>query len=668
MSIRLRTLILIACMTVILLVILYTISTFILLGRFAKLERREALRGLEQAKNALAGELDELAVFNHDWASWDDTYAFIQDRNTAYPKANLMDETFSGAKLNLMVFLNREGESVFAKSYDWRRGAPLPLPEQLLLRLQPGSPLLQPTDQDVHTSGLLLLPRAPLLIVSHPILTSTSGGPSRGALIMGRYLDGEELATLAEQTRLELRLIRLDQEQLEELPDAARAELALQGEVVRPLDGKRIAAYALLSDVYAKAALVLRSVIPREVYGEGLTTIRSLVLWLLGTGVLFGVVTMFLLEGAILRRLSRLNREVSGIGLRRDLADRVSEDGSDELSDLGASINAMLAELEKTVGTHRALTRAVPDLILRVAESGAILEASHPEDPLLEPAGPSDGLQEPARRLPAALAQRSQRELRRAMVSGRMRVFEHRQELAGVFRDYEARILALAPGEALEIIRDVTERKRAEELAKKELLLREIHHRVKNNLQVISSLLYLQSQQVGDPRLSVILEENRQRIRSIALIHEKLYQSEDPGEVRFAAYLRDLANHLLIAYGASASGVRLEISVREQEELGLDAAILLGLLISELVSNSLKHAFPQGGGGTIRVALERTGPQQMRLEVGDDGVGLPADLDPAASSSLGLLLVQLFAKQLEADMEIQRGGGTRFVFLFRAPG
>ncbi len=666
MSIRLRTLILIACTTVGLLAILYTISAFLFLGSFARLERREALRGLEQAKNALAGELDELAVFAHDWASWDDTYAFIQDRNADYLEANLMDETFTGARLNLMMFLDQAGDTVYAKAFDWRRNTPLPVPEELRQRLPSGRPPVPLARQDRQSGGILLLSQSPLLVSAQPVMTSLSRGPSRGTLIMGRYLDDVEVAELAERTRLELRFIRLDREPLGELPQESRAALALQGELARPLDEERMAGYALVEDVYGGAALVLRSVIPREIHQQGLTVIRYLVVSLLVVGLVFCFVVMVLLEGAVLRRLSRLNREVSGIGLRRDLADRVADDGNDELGALGKSINAMLAELQKTIETHRALTRAVPDLILRVAGSGVILEASRPEDPLLELAGPSAGLQEPAYRLPVSFAERSQREIRRAMVSGRMRVFEHRQELAGGFRDYEARVLALAPGEALQIIRDVTERKRAEELAKKELLLREIHHRVKNNLQVISSLLYLQSQQVGDPRLSGILEENRQRIRSIALIHEKLYQSEDPGEVRFAAYLRDLANHLLIAYGASASGVRLEISVREEEELGLDTAILLGLLISELVSNSLRHAFPPGRGGLIRIVLERSGPEGLRLEVGDDGVGLPADCDPASSNSMGLLLVQLFAKQLEAAMEIERVGGTRFVFLFRA--
>jgi two-component sensor histidine kinase/sensor domain CHASE-containing protein len=668
MSIRLRTLMLIAGTTIGLLAVLYTISAFLFMGSFTRLERREALRGLEQARNALAGELDELAVFNHDWAAWDDTYAFIQDRNPSFLEANLVDETFTGARLNLMMFLDRAGGIVYAKAYDWRRDAALPVPGELLRRLPSGRPAVPLAREDRAVSGILLLSQGPLLISAQPVLTSVSRGPSRGTLIMGRYLDGEELAALAEQTRLELELIRLDRDALKELPQSSRAELALQGELARPLDEQRIAAYGLVEDVFGGAALVLRSVIPRVIHQQGVTVIRYLVLSLLAVGLVFCFVVMVLLEGAVLRRLSRLNREISGIGQRRDLADRVAEDGNDELSALGASVNAMLAELQKTVETHRALTHAVPDLILRVAESGAILEASHPEDPLLEPSGPAAGLQEPARRLPAPFGERSRREIRRAMVSGRMRVFEHRQELAGEVRDYEARVLALAPGEALEIIRDVTERKRVEELAKKDLLLREIHHRVKNNLQVVSSLLYLQSQQVGDPRLSGILEENRQRIRSIALIHEKLYQSEDPGEVRFAAYLRDLTNHLLIAYGASASRVRLEVSVREEEELGLDTAILLGLLISELVSNCLKHAFPGGSAGVIRIALERTGPESLRLEVGDDGVGLPADCDPAASSSMGLLLVRLFAKQLEAAMEIQREGGTRFAFRFRSPG
>ncbi len=667
MRIRTRTLLLTGATTFILLAAVYTASALLFLGRFASLERREALRGLEQARNALSNEIDELSVFNHDWAAWDDTYAFARTGDSAYLASNLMDETFTGGRLNLIMFLDRDGGILFAKYFDWRRGRRLAVPDALGQRLRPGSPLISGADQDQHVSGIILVPESPLLIVSHPILTSTSRGPSRGTLLMGRYLDGAELAGLAEQTRLELRLSRLDREQPEELPLEARAELLREGLLIRALHQKQIAAYAVLPDVFGEPALVLRSVIAREAYRQGLSGVRYLVVLLFLVGLAFGSAIMVLLEAAVLRRLSTLSREVSGIGLRQDPSARVAVKGNDELSALGASINAMLAELQKAAETHRALTSAIPDLILRISESGHLLDSNRLGDPLLAPTGPAADLQELARLLPASFAERSLKEMRAALSSRSLRIFEHHQESAGGSRDYEVRILAIAPGEALEIIRDVTERKQAEELSKKELLLREIHHRVKNNLQVVSSLLYLQSQQVGDPRLASILEEDRHRIRSIALIHEKLYQSKDPGEVRFAAYLRDLTNHLLIAYGASASRVHVELAVREEEVLGLDTAILLGLLISELVSNSLKHAFPAGGGGLIRIALERTGPQTLRLEVGDDGAGLPPDCDPATSRSMGLLLVQLFSKQLEADLEIERGGGTRFVFLFRLP-
>jgi sensor domain CHASE-containing protein len=188
MSIRVRTLILIAGTTVILLGVLYLIAALLFLGRFEKLERQESLRGLEQARGALDNELGQLSLFDHDWASWDDTYAFIRDGNRGYAEANLMDETFTGAKLNLMIFLERDGRVRFAKAYDWRADKPLPEPSALLRLLTPGSPLEPLTDEDRHTGGVLLLPKAPLLIASHPILTSTSQGPSRGTLIMGRYL------------------------------------------------------------------------------------------------------------------------------------------------------------------------------------------------------------------------------------------------------------------------------------------------------------------------------------------------------------------------------------------------------------------------------------------------------------------------------------------------
>ena len=657
MSIRLKTLLLIAGTTVVLLILLYSLSLAIVLGRFAELEKRDARRALEQALNALGNEIGELDTFNHDWAAWDDTYAFILDRNPEYLEANLRDETFSGAKISLMMFVNRAGEVVFAKAYDWRRLRRLPLPAEVMARIRAGERLLQPVDEELEHSGLFLASPWPLLLSSHPILTSTLQGPGRGSLIMGRRLDTEEIAELAETTRLSLEFRRLDGELPEDYRVVLPALKAGADGVVHPLDSARIAAYGLVRDYYGEAALVLRVDSPREAYGEGVKTVRYLILSLLGVGAVFCAAVMALLERWVLRRLSALSRGVAGIGQLGDLSARVEVQGRDELASLGGSINAMLGQLKQAEERHRALTSAVPDLILRVRGDGTVLDANRPADPLLNEEF-SDQASPLSRVLPAELAARSLEEIDAALAAGRMGGFEYRHPFPDGTRDFEVRIVVSGPGEVLQIIRDVTERK-------KEILLREIHHRVKNNLQVISSLLYLQSQQAGDPRLARILEENRNRIRAIALIHEKLYQSAESGAVRFAAYLRDLANNLLIAYGASAARVRLEQAVGEELALGMDTAILCGLIISELVSNSLKHAFPAERAGCIRIELNRQGAAAYRLVVADDGVGLPPGFRLENSRSMGLQLVQLFARQLGAALDVAADGGTRFELEFK---
>jgi sensor domain CHASE-containing protein len=277
MRIRTRTLLLIGGMTLGLLAIVYAVSASLFLGRFRRLEQREARRGLEQARNALAGSWTSWPS-SITTAAWDDTYDFIRNQDPEYLKSNLMDETFSGGRLNLMLFLDREGGIAYAKSFDWRRGQRLAVPGMLAEYLRLGGPLVTGGDLDEHTAGILLLPEEPLLIAAHPILTSTSLGPSRGTLLMGRYLGAAELSELAEQTRLELRITRLDHGEPEELSREARDQLLREGSLVQALDRKRIAAYAVLPDVRGQAALVLRSVIPREVYAQGLTGVRYLVL------------------------------------------------------------------------------------------------------------------------------------------------------------------------------------------------------------------------------------------------------------------------------------------------------------------------------------------------------------------------------------------------------
>ncbi len=215
------------------------------------------------------------------------------------------------------------------------------------------------------------------------------------------------------------------------------------------------------------------------------------------------------------------------------------------------------------------------------------------------------------------------------------------------------------------VCRDITSRLRAEEtirtaLQEKEVMLKEIHHRVKNNMQIVSSLLNLQLGHLQDEVSRRLFIDSQNRIASMALVHEKLYQSRDLGRIDFGEYLRDLTDHIITAIGAAARGIRFQFKAGSIE-LGIDTAIPCGLIVNELVSNACKHAFPGGAHGTVTLEIERTGPGLLRLVVSDDGCGIPASFDLRQTRSLGMQLVQTLTRQLGGTLNIQRQPGASFI-------
>jgi PAS domain S-box-containing protein len=217
------------------------------------------------------------------------------------------------------------------------------------------------------------------------------------------------------------------------------------------------------------------------------------------------------------------------------------------------------------------------------------------------------------------------------------------------------------------MLEDITERRAADEqirksLAEKETLLKEVHHRVKNNLQVICSLLNLQAGQIRDTRDLEMFMESQDRVRSMAMVHERLYQSPDLAEIDFGEYARNLATHLVRAYGRSTTPVALSVEARGMS-LGVDDAVACGLIINELVSNSLKHAFREGQGGKIWVTLFPSAGENL-LTAGDDGVGLPPSVSLDNADTLGLQLVSTLTEQLDGRIEVRRGPGTEFKIRF----
>ncbi|MCX6683998.1 MAG: PAS domain S-box protein [Methanoregula sp.] len=219
---------------------------------------------------------------------------------------------------------------------------------------------------------------------------------------------------------------------------------------------------------------------------------------------------------------------------------------------------------------------------------------------------------------------------------------------------------------------DITERTQMERvvlasLKEKEILLKEIHHRVKNNLQIIASLLSLQSRYVTDENVLNVLKESQNRVKAMALVHERLYRSENLSEVALSDYLRFLIDNLFGFYGANPQEVRMSFDAGDVK-VDINKAIPIGLIINELVSNSFKHAFPEGKKGDLTITL-RQDERSLVMTVHDTGPGIPADFDWRNAKSLGLRLVISLVEQISGTIELDRSGGTTFkISIPKTPG
>jgi len=221
----------------------------------------------------------------------------------------------------------------------------------------------------------------------------------------------------------------------------------------------------------------------------------------------------------------------------------------------------------------------------------------------------------------------------------------------------------------LELQKTTVKRKLAEDkikssLEEKEVLLREIHHRVKNNMQIVSSLLLLQSENIEDKKYRDIFIDSQNRIQAMALIHEKLYQSESLAQINFKEYIDSIVSNISESYGQK-SNIKLDINI-ENVPLNINYAVPCGLIINELVTNSFKYAFPDGRQGIIKISAKSNDDGMIQLSISDDGIGIPKDLDIRNTNSLGLrLIIGLAESQLHGEMILNRDSGTEFQINFR---
>jgi PAS domain S-box-containing protein len=326
---------------------LFVFSRAVLLRGFSRLEADFATENLGRASSALFNEIDTLQHTTDQFADRDQTYAYLQGTNPEHVQSEFPPRIFEQLRVNFIVVLDRSGRAVFSKGFNVAAMKAAPVPVDLAPHLQPGSPLLGSPGKTSDVAGIEMLASGPVLIDSSAVLTSNSDGPSAGRMIMGRFLDADETVRLGEMTHMPVDIERVDSGRMQ--PDFRVAADTITNEnpnLIRPDARGSLAAYQELHDLNGKPAAILRVLLPRKIYEQGQTSLLQFLLLLLAAGMVFGSVTMYLLERFVISRVGRLSDDITQIGTSGDLGKRLHISGHDELSNLGDTINSMLEDLE----------------------------------------------------------------------------------------------------------------------------------------------------------------------------------------------------------------------------------------------------------------------------------------------------------------------------------
>lgn len=374
-----------------LVLLLWFVSNSVLLGSFERIEKDGAIRNVERAISALEAETGALAALNVDWASWDETYAFMNDRNTGYVRSTLNDETLVKQRLNFISYIDMSGRVVYEKGLDLVSGRVMPVPEGVRAHLQPGMNLLRHDTQESGHEGVIVLKEGPALVVSHPVLTSEGKGPMRGSLVMGRFIDSAEVGLLAQTVHMDLSM-STEVPRQGPPPEAELADEAAYGAAhgislsdhdvsLLKLSDDWMEGVGLVRDIYGAPAFALKVRMPRAIVKQGRASISYFIAYMIAGALMAALATMITIRTNIIKRFVALGDGLVDVGRTGNLAKRVSISGNDELTALSSGVNRMLEDLESLEGGRRAaeerLRAAHDELEQRVHERTQDLVAAN---------------------------------------------------------------------------------------------------------------------------------------------------------------------------------------------------------------------------------------------------------------------------------------------------
>ncbi len=669
----------------------FTFSYNTQLSNFLELEHTDTLEHMERVQENIKTEQGYLDNIIQDWASWNDSYIFIKDGNQQFIDSNIQNGTFTGLKINMIVFVNKTGSVVYAKALDLHTEQEEPVPVDFLKLIENGTVLTK--SENDRISGIVLLDKNPMFISCHPILTTKNEGPVRGTVIFGRYFDSSLTNSLKVAAKYPLLTYRVNKDMPSELktkkeifyddPDAI---------ILERVDEKIISGYFELRDITGQPALIMRADFPRDLYFNGKTILTQTYLFLLLTGLVTGFGIKFLLDKIFVSRLVEIDNFVTRVRSEKNLSRRLFLKDNDELYRLSREINGMLndiylaeQELKSQEQEKKVLLDSMNEIVVFVNPELNILWANKTalecmKKTLRDVVGVNiKSIQDSN----CPLSEYTK--LEQLLTSGNKKSWELTTKNETVWfiqaipvLSEEGKIIGV-----LETCRDITEKVKADQMRKKE-----INHRIKNNLQIVSSLLDLQAEKFSDKKVVEAFKESESRILSMSLIHQELYESGKLDTIDFSSYLCKLVADLLKSYNSTVCEIKVNLDV-SNIFLEVDTAVSLGIIINEMFTNSIKYAFPARTNGEIYISLvkeafkKESGENEFssnlpsntslkysqenvtyKLIYADNGIGIPEDLDFENPDTLGLQLINALVDQIEGHIELKKNNGTEFNIWF----
>lgn len=679
MKLRQKSLLIVTISFFALFLLIFASANTIILNNYLELEERLAENDVQRAVNAIKMEIGFLQRILLDWSVWDDSYQFVQDGNAEYVESNLVPSTFIALHMDAILIINNEMQLVYGQGVDAKEEEIADMPDGMWEAVLEKKDWLTHKDVQSRAAGIIKLPEGPMLIASTAIVTSENTGPVMGTIIMGRLLQNDEMEHFSEASGLRLQY----EEAAGQLPDDyKRALRALDKEAdvfLHKVSLNELNAYTVIDDISGVPLLILKCILGRDVYRQGVESYKYFIGAIVGLGFFFSLLTWLLFHKFVISRLSLLSHELRGIVKNADHSLRAKVMGTDELSDITHDINNMLLSLELSDDEFNAsIVNSLYENLAVLDTSGNIISANkiwyrfasskdsflkncrEPGDNMLQALNQNSGAHEYVKDIIGVL-------------SDALKTDDYNSSLE--FGDLEGGhgwfLMSITSfkgrgGGVVVSILDITHRKEVEtalakSLNESQMLLNEVHHRVKNNLHIISSFHNIQQDYTQNPEVQSILQESMNRVRAMALLHEKLYTLGSLSSINIYDYLIPVIHNLLETYEATDVTCRPRI---EDISIPMDKLIPIGLIVNELFSNSLKYAFKDTGAGELIIRMS-THDDTVELVLGDNGVGIPDEVNLEEPDSFGFVIVNALVEQI--DGRIRRRQGSKSIFDITIP-